>query len=321
MSEKSTRIKDLLKKDCRNKFGRTIRRGCSVLLAVALVAGVAPQACFNVNAQEMEIVSSHAPEDAVEAFVNRAYELLLGRDPAKDPTGVQYWTNVLKANEKDGQPFGGTRFVQYFIVGESGKEYTSKKKNNEEFLLDMYTVLMGRDRNTVRTLDSKGFAYWLERLDSGEGRELIMKSMANCEEFKKLCSDAGIQVGDFAYYMNASKYHVVAQFVARLYKYCMGREFDAEGLEYWVSSLKNGSQSINSMCTFFYNCDEFVKMNLTVDEKVNRLYRTFFGREADAEGKAFWVDSLNNKTQTWVSTYTYFIGSKEFAGIKAKFGL
>ncbi|MCR5719004.1 MAG: ribosomal protein L7/L12 [Lachnospiraceae bacterium] len=259
--------------------------------------------------------------DPVVEFVNRVYRLLLDRDPSKDPSGVNYWTNILKTNNKDGAPFGGARLVQYFIVGESGKEYTSKKKTNEDFLLDMYAVLMGRNRDTIKEEDAGGFAYWMGRLDVGEGRELIMKAMANCPEFINICDNAGIKVGDFVYYEYCSKNPELAKFVARMYTKAMDRSFDGAGLEYWVSAIVKKEQSINSLSTYFFNCEEFVGYNLTMEEKVKRLYRTFFDREGEEEGLNYWLSSIENGSKTWKDAYSFFIVSSEFKDIRKKFGL
>ncbi|MCR4748631.1 MAG: DUF4214 domain-containing protein [Lachnospiraceae bacterium] len=267
------------------------------------------------------VPTQEPPSGPVVDFVNRVYVLLLDRDPSEDPDGVNYWTNILKANNKDGAPFGGARLVQYFIVGESGKEYASKKKSNDEFLLDMYAVLMGRNRDTIKEEDAGGFAYWMGRLDAGEGREHIMKSMANCPEFVNICDNAGIKVGDFVYYEYCSKYPEFARFVARMYTKAMGRSFDGAGLEYWVSAIVKKEQSIDSLSAFFFNCDEFVGYNLTMEEKVKRLYRTFFDREAENNGLVYWLLAIENGSKSWKDAYSYFIVSDEFKGVRNKFGL
>lgn len=50
----------------------------------------------------------------------------------------------------------------------------------------------------------------------------------------------------------------------------------------------NGAQVANM---FFYG-DEFQNLHLDNYEFTNRLYRTFFNREPDEEGKRFWLDDL-----------------------------
>ncbi|MCR5719735.1 MAG: DUF4214 domain-containing protein, partial [Lachnospiraceae bacterium] len=242
--------------------------------------------------------------------------------PNKDQKGVDYWTDCLKKNEQGGQKgFGGVKMVQMFIVGASGKEYADKKKSNSDFLLDMYAVLMGRDRDTVMVKDKKGYDYWMERLDSGEGREIILKSMANCDEFKNICKDAGIQVGDFDYYMPASKYPQLAKFVARFYPSCMGRDFDEEGVNFWTGAIKDGTQSVDSMSNFFFTCKEWNDLGLDLNNKVIRLYNTFFGRTPLLGERSWWVAEINNGKRTWTNVYLHFANSSEFKQIKGKYGL
>nr|MCR5719349.1 DUF4214 domain-containing protein [Lachnospiraceae bacterium] len=276
---------------------------------------------YRADYDEVHDNKGHKPQDEVVNFVNRVYELILGRDTKDDPKGVEYWTNNLKTNNYNGQPFGGVKMVQMFIVGDSGKEYNSKKKNNEDFLLDMYAVLMGRDRSKVKEDDPEGFNYWYGRLQAGDGREIILKSMANCPEFKNICSKAGIEVGDFEYYMPSSKYSPLSHFVARMYTRALDREYEVEGLDYWVGAIKDKTQTIDSLSAYFFNCPEFEGFGLNNTQKIQRLYLTFFDREAEESGLNYWLNALESGEKTWEDEYRYFIYSPEFAKIKAGFGL
>nr|MCR5720500.1 DUF4214 domain-containing protein [Lachnospiraceae bacterium] len=259
--------------------------------------------------------------DPVETFCYRVYQLLLERDAYEDLDSLRFWSDALKENNLNGAKFGGIQLVQMFIVGETGKEYTDKKKSNEDFLLDMYTVLMGRDRDQVKTLDGDGFNYWLGRLDSGESKEYILKAMGNCNEFVNICKDAGIKVGDFDYYMPSSRNINLSKFVSRMYSKCLGRDYEDEGLNFWVGAIMDGSTSIDNLCNFFFNCEEFNSLNLSEKQKIERLYATFFDREPDEEGMNFWLNGLADNSQTWSLEYYYFAHCKEFAAIKAGFGL
>ena len=83
----------------------------------------------------------HAEEGGVGGFVNRCYQVALGR--AADPSGYADWTNQLTSGQSDGA------YVAFGFV--FSPEYTNSGKNNEAFVTDMYTLFLGR------TPDPAGF--------------------------------------------------------------------------------------------------------------------------------------------------------------------
>ena len=90
---------------------------------------------------------------------------------------------------------------------------------------------------------------------------------------------------------------------------------DADGLEYWMTQLKNG-QSINSIAESFYIAGVQAgdltgyKANMSNEDFVNVVYKNVLGRSdgADAEGLAYWSDALTSGQETrgsLVSTILY----------------
>ncbi|MEO1531761.1 MAG: alkaline phosphatase D family protein, partial [Pseudomonadota bacterium] len=83
--------------------------------------------------------------------------------------------------------------------------------------------------------------------------------------------------------------------VARLYLIGLDRDADNNGLAYWAEQLDGGNASLDDIGDAFASTREFNKVfdaDLSDEEFVCALYETSFSREADDDGKAFWVLQL-----------------------------
>ncbi len=260
--------------------------------------------------------------DPVRAFVIRVYKIIMGRDPSSDQKGVNYWTNCLKQNEQGGvKGFGGVKMVQMFIVGGSGEEYNKKNPDCEKFLLDMYCVLMGRERDSVKIDDAEGFNFWMGELEKGAGRESVLKRMANCQEFKDICANAGIQVGDFEYYETVNKAPKISAFVARIYTKFLNRGYDFGGLEFWTKALVTGQHNVDSVMKYWATSPEVVNSKLSDEEYIRRCYYTFFDREPEESGFNWWVGELKAKRKSRTDVVKQMAYVDEFMKIKKDAGL
>ena len=86
--------------------------------------------------------------------------------------------------------------------------------------------------------------------------------------------------------------------VNSLYVSLFDRAVDAEGLDYWAHKIING-ESMSSVAQDMYSIRP---CNGTNVDLVESFYINVLGRAADAEGKAFWVDQLNHRSQGQVVT-------------------
>ena len=86
--------------------------------------------------------------------------------------------------------------------------------------------------------------------------------------------------------------------------------------------IYNKTWSVNKVSTdgFFFS-KEFLDKNTNDREYVRRLYLTFLGREPDEAGYKDWVGILQRGEMTREQVLYGFADSKEFAKIKASFGL
>lgn len=105
-------------------------------------------------------------------------------------------------------------------------------------------------------------------------------------------------------------------FVKSLYVDVLGRKAEEEGLGFWVGSLRNNIYTVQEVAMLFFDSEEFKNRNLSDEEFIHVLYRTFFGRLPDAEGLRFWLERL--KTEDRMYVVAAFVWSAEWQ-FKSKF--
>ena len=105
----------------------------------------------------------------------------------------------------------------------------------------------------------------------------------------------------------------------RLYEAALGRAPDAIGLGFWTAALDEGALSLPEIAGFFVACPEFqdrfgVPGN---GDFVDLLYGHVLGREADAEGSAFWTAKLDTGALTRAEVTLCFSESAELKAATA----
>lgn len=112
----------------------------------------------------------------------------------------------------------------------------------------------------------------------------------------------------------------IRSFVTRMYEVCLNREPDTDGLNDWSNRLATGQAQGADIAFGFIFSEEFKNLNLCNEHYVDSMYSAFFGREADAAGKADWVGQLNSGA-TRGHVMTGFVNSQEFANLCASYGI
>ncbi len=111
-------------------------------------------------------------------------------------------------------------------------------------------------------------------------------------------------------------------FVERLYTVALGRESDAEGKAFWVKQVvEEGKTGADCARFFLLDAPEFMNRNLSTEDFVETLYKTFFDRESDAEGKKGWVDAISSGAKTRAEVVNDFIESTEWCDVCATYGV
>ena len=114
----------------------------------------------------------------------------------------------------------------------------------------------------------------------------------------------------------------IAEFIERLYTVALDRASEPEGKAFWVNEIESGNRT-GGDCAYFFliEAEEFLNRGLTDEDFVETLYLTFFDRDSEAEGKAFWVGELKKGKMTRINVIWGFIDSREWCNLCADYGV
>ncbi len=248
--------------------------------------------------------SEYSIRNGVEGFVDRLYRNCLGREP--DGEGRTMWIRSL---------YGAATGAQVGYGFFMSDEMAAMNLSNAEYVDRLYRVMLNR------VPDANGAAGWVSALDQGVGRDLVYAGFANSEEFRLICGSYGVERGIANPVQARSMNPNLTYFINRLYVNVLGRNGDPDGLNGWCAAILNGQCGPDHVATNgFFHSQEFINAQLNNDQFIDVLYHTFFGREPDPQGKADWLNALNNGA-TADDVIAGFCNSVEFANIKASFGL
>jgi len=240
---------------------------------------------------------------SIEGFVARLYRLVLGREP--DASGFASWVKLLKTHA-----ITGSDAVYGFFMS---TEFTNKKVSDSDYIELLYNVLLNRSS------DSGGKASWLAVKDSGVSRKYLLAGFSNSTEFSQLCESYGILRGTYHSDEARDQNQNLTSFVTSLYRNCLGREPDVDGLNYWTGRIYYQGHSAAATAQGFYFSQEFVSKS---DNRafVDALYKGLMGRNPDAGGHAYWLQKLNSGTSR-KTVFDGFINSTEFANLCNRYGI
>ena len=253
--------------------------------------------------------TEYAPVDSATAtaFVTRLYQVVLQRQP--DPTGLSDWVSQLEQGRNS-----GAGVAQGFYLS---AEMKNAGLSNADYVERVYLGMLGRSS------DPAGKAGWVSALDSGASYAYVVRGFVGSNEFTNLCAQSNIPRGDLAVSEGRDVNIGTTSFVSRLYTKALGRGYDVSGLNDWCNRINNNPSRSNILwisTTGFLNSQEFLNKNLSNEEYVKVLYRTFLGRECDPDGLADWVRQLDaGKSRDDI--LPGFANSQEFTSIMAHYGL
>ena len=161
--------------------------------------------------------------------------------------------------------------------------------------------------------------YWVNLLRQGISRECVFANFVYSEEYTKICSDYGIQRGTLNL-KPKDRNALVTLFVSRIYKEVLGRSADEAGLNHWCNVILTKTKTPEEVAMSFLVSPEFTKKNLSNQEYVKVLYRTFFGRIYDKGGLNYWCKQLQSGMSRR-EIVSHFAHSQEFKAIMKQYGL
>ena len=249
----------------------------------------------------------HPDENQVRAFVTRLYRTCLEREP--EVNGREWWVAQLMNGNKT-----GADAVCGFYLGD---ELTGRGYSNDKLVELAYKGIMGRNS------DAAGKAYWVNRMNNGYSYQAVVAGFIDSTEFESLCKQYGIKKGSSDAAKAANREYGIKQYVTRMYTKALGRNPEKNGMDYWCARIDADSSRdnlLNVALDGFLHSTEFINFNLSDEEYVKVLYRTFMGREGEASGIRFWTDALaEDPDRDFLAQQ--FAYSKEFDGIMSSYGL
>ncbi len=141
-------------------------------------------------------------------------------------------------------------------------------KTNKEFVSALYLMLLDKVAEPL-VID-----YYATRLDAG----LLTRS------------------GMVYNAITGSEYNIAAEKLTRLYLATFNRLPDYDGFLFWLGVHRNGG-SDGMIAQTFAQSDEFVTKygkNLSNEQYLDQIYSNVLGRNADAAGKAYWLNEMAN---------------------------
>jgi hypothetical protein len=249
-------------------------------------------------------VDDYIDYEKLKEFVSRLYQNFLKREP--DEKGLNDWIDALRSGKAT-----GAKVVAGFVLS---PEYKANSLSDEEYVTALYRIIFEREP------DDAGLNSWLAVMKKGYTYKKVLAGFIKSDEFGNLCRDLGIVRGSYKSDEPVDQGNKIEAFVARLYKVCLGRAYDQEGLDNWVGALTSGNADVYSVVEEFFNSQEFMNRNLNDTEFVTVAYQTILGREPDKSGLEHWVNNL-----TWGDTrddVLYgFLGSQEFKILCREYGI
>lgn len=237
------------------------------------------------------------------AYVMRCYRKILGRDA--DVTGLNTWTGKLNNGN------GGAEIVKDLVVS---AEFQNMHKSDGEFVDILYAAMLDRES------EEAGKNSWLETLKDGVSYVYIINGFAGSTEFGNICSSYGITPGQAEITEARDKNLKVTQYVNRCYEKALGRKGEVDGINDWCSIILSKTQSPKEVAYGFVFSAESTNRGRNNADFTEMLYNLCLGRESDENGKADWVNKLNQGTSR-ENVYWGFANSTEFENIIASYGL
>ena len=244
-------------------------------------------------------------EGGVSGFVERLYSVALGR--SSDPQGKQDWIESITLGGNT-----GADVARGFLYS---PELTARNLTNANFVRTLYRTFFNREA------EETGLKSWETVLAQGGSRQEVIEGFINSTEWANLCLTFGIRSGGSGTpNITVSPSEGTIGFCTRLYTTCLVRNADTEGLNAWADQLANQRDTGTGAAHGFFFSNEFIGQNVSNEEYVNRLYRTFMGREADADGFNAWVSQLRSGVSR-EEVFNGFSQSIEFSRICASYGI
>ena len=116
--------------------------------------------------------------------------------------------------------------------------------------------------------------------------------------------------------------HTFEEFINRMYSVALDREPDPVGKEFWMGKIANEGWSGGRVAIgFLVEAPEFLNRNLTDEQFLKVLYKTFFDRDPDEGGFVFWLNLMKNGGYSRADVVNGFVDSTEWCNLCAYYNV
>lgn len=241
--------------------------------------------------------------DIIREFVTRLYSEFLSREP--DEGGINDWVNALKSGSTD-----LAHVLKGFVLS---PEFKDRPLNNRDYVTALYHIIFEREP------DEGGLKAWVEVLDNGATRKKVLSGFVNSDEMKNLADTLGVKAGSYRSNDILDENYGVTSFVARLYRVCLDRKFDENGLRSWVTVLLDGRATGSKVARNFLISPEMDEQGHDNESFLRVCYSALFDREPDAVGFAEWFAVMDKYPREKI--IKGFTDSPEFAALCDRYGI
>lgn len=215
----------------------------------------------------------------------------------------------ISVSERNGFGPGNGRAVTVTYHFEDGSTNISADAFRRQFGLKSNYFFIGaftRGGVEIPSLDPAAISAFVDRaFERLQGRAPTAEEAARWNE--SLQSESRISLADDLVHSD----YFAGELVDELYGSALGRSADAEGRDYWVSTMADGLK-YEHLGTLFYGSPEYVRRaGGSNGAFVASLYVNILGRQPDAEGHAYWIDLLDSGQATSADVANAFYRSVE----------
>ena len=230
------------------------------------------------------------------------YRAILGREP--DSMGKSFWEGEAARMGQLGANVNETWFALASAFFAS-PEYLAFGRGSAAFVRDLYRTFFAREP------DAGGSDYWVNQLDGGMPREVLIATFMFSPEFARFTSDI----------FGSSGVRAEIDMVTDFYRGLLARLPDDAGFGYWVGRFRSAQctrqvavvrQAAEDISKQFADSSEYAARNRTSAQFVGDMYNAFMRRGGDLAGVLFWIDRLDKGARTRDEVRKDFVGSIEF---------
>lgn len=190
----------------------------------------------------------------------------------------------------------GSDFGDAFLDGEGDDLYDGGAGDDRFYLTSgSDTVQAGDGFDVVNFAD---FVHSVEEVELSSREDFELQWNGKTAVVVNLNTQDTVEITDAEYLQWSDSVVVVASdedkgAVARLYEALFDRSGESDGVKYWFDLHENGA-SLYEIASRFLDTEEAAGLaNLSNEEFVDHLYQATLDREADAEGREFWINLLD----------------------------